>query len=328
MRRTALRGIAAITIVLGALIAILPSSASAQTADSAALSVSPPTSSIDVAPGQSYKKKIGLDNISDLTRVVNVEVNNFAANGEDGEAKLTDEEGGAYSLKEWIHVSPSTATLKPRGHQDFEVTITVPGNAPPGGHFGAVVFSPAVGGNADGASLSVVSQVTSLILLKVPGDAKEAANIQSLTTCTQKDAAKTRCEKSQSMFTGKDFSFTTRVQNTGNVQVIPTGTVTVRNMFGKKVAEIPLTGANVLPDSTRRFETKWTSKHPFGQYKVSVDLKYGTAQQPLSKSTTMWVWPVNLILMGLAVIFVVFFLGWLPRKRWKKALKALAAGGD
>ena len=326
MRRTALRAIAALTAVLAAFVVLPSSSVSAQSADdSAALSVSPPTSSIDVGVGQKYVKKIGLDNISDLTRIVSVEVHNFAANGEDGEARLTQDES-SYSLKDWIKVSPSVATIKPREHQDFEVTITVPPNAPPGGHFGAVVFSPSAGAATGGASLSVVSQVTSLILLRVPGDAKEAASIQSLTACTAKDSTKTKCDKSTSVFRSNDLAFTTRVQNSGNVQVMPQGTITVRNMLGKKVAQIPLTGANVLPDSVRRFETKWKAKHPFGQYKVTVDLKYGSTDQTLSKSTTFWIFPVTTILVGLGVLFAVFFVGWLPRKRWKKAFKALAAG--
>jgi hypothetical protein len=327
MRRTALRGIATIIAVLAALALWLPSSpVAAQTPNgSAALSVSPPTSSIDVAAGQVLKKKISLDNISDLTRTVTVETHNFSANGEDGEARLTEEEG-SYSLRQWIKVNPPTATLAPHGHQDFEVTITVPNNAAPGGHFGALVFSPAAGGAGSGASLSVVSQVSSLILLRVPGDANEAASIHSLNACTTAETEKSRCEKSKKFFTGKDLSFTTRVQNSGNVQVMPQGTVTVRNMFGKKVAEIPVTGANVLPESIRRFESKWSAGNPFGQYKITTDLKYGTEEQTLSKSTTIWIVPVNTILMVLAGLFVIFFLGWLPRKRWKKAFKALAAG--
>jgi uncharacterized transporter YbjL len=109
---------------------------------------------------------------------------------------------------------------------------------------------------------------------------------------------------------------------------MPQGTVTIRNMFGKKVAELPLTSANVLPESVRRFETKWTAKNPFGQYKATVDLKYGTQEQTLTKTTSFWIIPVNTVLAALAVVFVVFFLGWLPRKRWKKAFKALAAGDD
>lgn len=327
MRRTALRAIAATIAVLAALVIGLPAlPAAAQTPDgSAALSVSPPTSSLDVAAGQKLTKKISLDNISNLTRTVTVETHNFAANGEDGEARLTQEEG-SYSLREWIKVSPSKATLKPNGHQEFEITITVPNNAAPGGHFGALVFSPAAGGASEGAALAVVSQVSSLILLRVPGDAHEEASIQSLNVCTPKEAEKSRCEKSKSMFTDGELAFTTRVKNAGNVQVMPQGTVTVRNMFGKKVAELPVNGANVLPESTRRFETKWSAKNPFGQYKVTVDLKYGTEEQTLSKTTTFWILPVTTILIVLGVLFVVFILGWLPRKRWKKAFKALAAG--
>lgn len=327
MRRIATQAMAAFVSAIAALVVLMPSPVEGQAAPegSAALSVSPPTSSIDVASGQKYTKKIGLDNISEITRIVGVEIHNFAANGEDGEARLTQDDG-VYSLKEWIKVTPALATLKPHAHQDFEVEISVPANAPPGGHFGAVVFSPSAGNASDGASLSVVSQVTSLILLRVPGAATEAATIQSLNVCTTKETAIKRCDKPKSFFTGGKLSFNTRVQNSGNVQVTPSGTITVRNMFGRKVAELPVTGANVLPDSTRRFETKWTAKHPFGQYKITIDLKYGTDEKTLHKSTSYWVVPVNAIFIALGVIFIVFFLGWLPRKRWKKALKALAAG--
>lgn len=329
MWRMIRRGLAVIAAVVTAAMLTTPTPVSAQQSQpgSAALSVSPPTSSIDVAPGQKYTKKVGLDNISDIERQVTIDVQNFVASGEDGHAALTTDEG-VYSLKQWISVSPTKATLKPHGHQDFDVTITVPPNAPPGGHFGALVFSPAAPGSSEGASLSVVSQVVSLVLLRVPGDAKEDAAVESFNICKIDPSKKDKCEKSKSFFTGGDLSINTRIRNNGNVQVMPTGTITVRNMFGKKVAELQLKGAQVLPESVRRFETEWKSKRPIGQYKISADLKYGDAQQTLSSSKTIYVLPVGVIGVIVGLLLAGFFLGWLPRKRWKAMIKAFKNAGN
>ena len=233
----------AVSLVFSSAFSPTPASAQAPAppAPTAALSVSPPTSSLNATPGTASTQKIGLDNISDETRNVTVLVQNFSAVGEQGQAQLNTGEG-PYALAQWITVSPASATLEPNGHQDFEVSINVPQNAPPGGHFGAIVFSPNAGEASGGAALSVVSQVTSLILLRVPGDAIEKASVAGVNLCRLKGEA-TTCDKSSGFFQKGPVTLTARLRNEGNVQIQPQGTVTIYNMFGSKLRRSKSTNA-------------------------------------------------------------------------------------
>jgi len=290
---------------------------------SSSLSVSPPTSELDATPGQVITQKIGLDNIADTPQTVAVQVQNFAAQGEQGQAELTQEEG-PYALSQWITVTPARATLPAHGHQDFQARITVPPNAPPGGHFGALVFAPQTTTTNNGASLSVVAQVTSLVLLRVPGNATEKASVAAFDVC-RPSKGKELCDRSQGFVQKGPLTMSLRVKNEGNVQVKPQGTITVYNVFGSKVATIPVEARNVLPDSVRRFDLRWKHGTLFGRYKIKADLTYGTSNQTIHVEKAVWAAPVKTVLLVVVAVVVLFLIVWLPRKRLRKAFKALAS---
>lgn len=332
-RKSAGKRIAALiaAVVMLSLLPLVRNVSPAAAADqpSAALSVSPPTTSLDATPGSKLTQKIGLDNISDDARQITVVITNFGAAGEEGQAQLEDnsDPNSPYSLSQWIAVSPSKTTIPAHGHQDFNVTINVPKNAPPGGHFGAIVFSPEnVGGNG-GASLSVVSRVSSLILLRVPGDATEKASLAGVNIC-KLPKGKVTCDKSTGFFQSGPITMTARLSNEGNVQVQPQGTITIYNMFGSKVATLKIDQRNLLPDSIRRFDTTWKSKTLFGMYKAKFDLTYGTNPQQLHFDKSFIGLPLMTIGIVVFVLILVFLIFWLPRKRIKKAFKAFAAAGE
>lgn len=329
MRRTWTRRLLASSVACmlsaSGVVAAVPAQAETATAGaSSSLSVSPPTTEIDVTPGASSTQKVALDNLADVPQTIDVHVQNFAASGEQGQAALTDDENSPYSLTQWIHISPGKMTIPAHGHQEYQVKIDVPTSASPGGHFGALVFSPTTQSSPSGASLSVVAQVTSLVLLKVPGDAKEQANVASFLPCNAPKQTGA-CDKKSGFLEKGPVTFSLRVKNEGNIQIKPTGTITVRNIFGSKVATIPIEGKNVLPDSVRRFDTKWDHKMLFGMYKAKLEATYGSNQQTLTAETSFWAAPLATVGVALAIVVGVFLLLWIPRKRLRKALKALAS---
>jgi len=64
----------------------------------------------------------------------------------------------------------------------------------------------------------------------------------------------------------------TRVENTGNVHFKPTGTLTIKNMFGSEVTTINLTSQNVLPDSIRQLINEWDPGiTSFGRYTEQIE---------------------------------------------------------
>lgn len=286
------------------------------------LSVSPPTVEVDAQPGEVLKRTVTIDNSSEVSRTLNVVVQNFRATGEGGEADLT-EENGPNALASWIKVSPSKATLEPRGTQDFEVQITVPKTPSPGGHFGALVFEPGV---APGdANVKVVSRITSLILLRIPGDATEKASIAGFTaSVASAKPAEDGTIPSTSFFQKGPVRYSVRVRGEGNVQVKPEIFIEVRNLFGSKIATLKPESRNVLPDSIRRFDADWDQKQFLGPYKAVATVKYGNGVVVTSE-TSFWGAPLKTLGVATLGLLATFLLLWLPRKRLKKAFKALSS---
>src|SRR5665811_1832856 len=62
----------------------------------------------------------------------------------------------------------------------------------------------------------------------------------------------------------KPDGFEIAFKNTGNVHLVPYGTITIKNMFGKVIQTLPVDAYFVLPDSTRYREIMWTKDFSIG----------------------------------------------------------------
>src|SRR4051794_4130462 len=211
-----LRTIAAIALAIGILALPQVAHADAASPESNALAVSPPVVELDGTLGQTLSQKVTLDNISSTPRTVSVSAEPFHASGEEGQAQLTEDGDDANTLASWIKITPNHATIGANGTQDFIATITVPKNASPGGQFAALVFEPQNGG-ATGGSVSIVSRVTSLFLLKLPGNATEKASISSIDISKADTKPDKNGRYSSGMLQKGPVAFHTRIKNEGNI---------------------------------------------------------------------------------------------------------------
>ena len=287
--------------------------ASAQTPapDSAGLTISPPTVELDAAPGQVLTQKYTITNNSTFERDIIPTVQNFDAKNEGGDPNLTSETT-PYEAASWIKVDPARQSAAPNAQVTFEARVTVPRDASPGSHLAALLFegsAPTTPG-----AVSVRAQVTGLMLLRTPGDIVRKASVASFDT-------------DRSLYQAQAVIFATRVRNEGNVHFKPDVTVEVKNLLGTKVATVkPKAQGNVLPNSIRRFDSEW--KHPakFGRYTAKATVKYPDANATYTASTSVWIMPTwRSLIVALGVALVLFFVFWVPRKRWKKAFKALTS---
>lgn len=119
-----------------------------------------------------------------------------------------------------------------------------------------------------------------------------------------------------------------RIRNTGSVHFRPTGTLSVRNMWGGIVARVPANPKQsaVLPNSIRRLDTWWTKttdiaqggfwaevtnewqNFALGRYSATVDVRYGSQNIPLeARTVTFWVlpWALGLLLLGAIIILLL-----------------------
>lgn len=271
------------------------------------LSLHPTNFNLTLNPGQSTTNTITLDNLTSQTVTIQTELRNFTAQGEEGGVSLTQEDT-TYALAKWITVSPSTAVLAPHTSQQFTFSITPPYNAEPGGHFGSIVFATVPPPSAKGIGAALSEQIASLILLEIPGNVKEQADVVSFNT-------------EKPFYEFGPVNFITRVRDDGTVHIQPSGAIEVKGMFGQQF-NVPIENLNILPDAIRIIPATLNKHFLIGKYEATLISVYGTKNEQLTASTEFYAFPVRYGLVALAILIVLFLL----RKRIGKALKALLTG--
>ncbi|KKQ94646.1 MAG: hypothetical protein UT18_C0009G0057 [candidate division CPR2 bacterium GW2011_GWC2_39_10] len=261
-------------------------------------------------PGESITDKVRVTNTSDVEGSYQILIQDFAATGEEGNVSLfeDDQTNHSFSLAKWIQPEPKNFTLKAKEEKTIYFTINVPKDAEPGGHYASVLVN--MGGDVKpSGGASVASRIGSLILLRVSGNIREEANIESFT-------APSYSEKSP-------IEFDLRVKNTGNNHIRPKGTIVITNILGQKVTEVPLDGLNVLPNAIRKIPTTWKPNQMLaGRYTATLVANYGSSNKQLTSTVSFIVFPKWLALVvGTGIILLAVVIS--NKKAVKKLLHKL-----
>lgn len=263
-----------------------------------ALIVHPSNLDVNLTPGSPTSGTIYVMNTTKNALTIQTELRNFTAQGEKGGIALTTE-NIPFSLASWIKVEPSKTEIPAGKEVAFKYTITPPQNAEPGGHFGSVVFAT-VPSAINNTGSAVSQEIAALILAKIPGDAKEDAILESITT-------------DKPFYEFGPVHFTLRVKNQGGVHIQPFGVVEVTDMLGRKF-DAPLDPTNVLPNAVRQINATFNKHLLIGHYQAKIIASYGSGNLPLEGSVDFWAFPLRYAAVGL-VILIIFFL--LRKRLWK-----------
>ncbi len=288
-----------------------------------ALEIGPPVISISGNPGTTVETTISLRDVSTTDLYITGQINDFEANGEDGTPKvILDDTTTPYSFKSWVKpISP--LTLKPKQIKTIKISISIPANASPGGYYGIVRFT-GVPPELEGSGVALNASLGSLIFLKVNGQAKEELSLTEFSANAGGGAS--------SLLEGAPLTFVQRIKNTGNTFEQPVGLVTVKDMFGKVIATLPVNSETrlILSDSTRKFEQKLDSsvignKVLFGKYTAELTV-YGSNNTELKKEITIWIIPYKLIGGAIIALIVVFFVLRFLIRRYNRMIVGRATG--
>lgn len=306
-----------ITVLMGIFLAIifLGRVEGAKAADAGkGVTIIPPSFELYANPGENISDKIRVRNDSGSEVSYQVLVEDFKAVGEEGSVDLIDDTqpNTTYSLAKWVIPEPRSFTLAANQEKEIPFSINVPKDAEPGGHYCSVLFQ--IGGGdpkAAGGGASVASRVGSLILLRVSGNVKEDASVESFSTA-------------QKYYEKGKVNFDLRVKDNGNNHIKPKGTIVITNIFGQKVAEVQLNGLNALPGAIRKMSTEWNPKNTFlaSRYTATLVATYGQQNKSLSATTSFIVFPKYLIYIIAVVLLVIIGLV-VGRKRIRQALHKL-----
>jgi hypothetical protein len=281
-----------------------------------ALTVSPARMEVSGDPGKTLSGDFLIINEQNTDQTYYTSVENFEAQGESGTPSFSG--ASKDGLASWIQVQEKIE-IKKGERVKVPFTITIPSNADAGGHF-AAVFLTTVPPETQGSEVAIGAKVGMLILLRVSGDIKEGGGVLSfLTTNINKYT------------TSLPVHFAYRFSNTGNDRVNPYGFITIKNTFGSVTKEInanPSQG-NILPNSVRKFEVKWSGdgvlpssasffdnvkyqwrNFAIGSYTADLSLQFGTSgtsQSTLSFFIIPWQL-ILVVLIGLFAVYVVLHL--------------------
>lgn len=277
------------------------------------IQVSPVIIDLNSEKGKTYKLKITVTNVTAGDLILKSSAVDFRAKDESGNPYIIDEEqtgqNRAYSFKKWVKPM-SSLYLKTKESRVVSVEVNVPPDAEAGGHYGVIRFSGVSPGLAD-KNVALIASVGVLVLTRVEGRVNEQLSV--------KDIFVEQNRHKKSVLETGPFNLVTRLENTGNVHVKPSGNVTVKNFFGSTIATLQLADQpkNILPASIRRFEQTVDKKWLFGRYTVSFNGVYGVSGKIAQGSASFWVIPYKIITILIAFVAATVWAVKYLLKRYK-----------
>jgi hypothetical protein len=305
---------------------------------SSALSLSPVRLEVSGNPGETVTKQIILTNESENATTYYPSFANFEASGDSGNPSFVEAKN---DIGTWMTM-PESVTLKLKESKTVDISIHIPNDAEPGGHFGAAFWGTAP--TTPNSGVSIGAKTTVLVLLSVNGDVKEAGGLVDFGTVDHKF-----------WHTTLPVSFTYRFKNDGGDRIKPVGKIVLHDIVYLPADTIDAnpTSGNILPNSTRKFTVEWVKNkravdyvapkgaaaaffdaalyewHNFalGPYMAKMNLLYGTEALRVSKSTFFFVFPWQLLICLLVIITIVLWGGRKLIRRYNRHIIQKARAG-
>jgi hypothetical protein len=293
-----------------------------------------PRRDFTVQPGKSVSDTLYIQNLS-LSQDLQVDVKmiDFGAANETGTPALQLGDNTPltpWSLKPFTKL-PASTTIAAGKSANVPITISIPANQGAGSYYSAIEYT-AVNPQTK-ARLNIAASTASLLFVTVPGNAKEQLSLKQF-GAWQSNTNKDGNGVFSGMFvSGSPKEFAYRLENGGNIAEQPSGSMIIKNMFGRTVKEIQDANPKkqlVLLGQTRRIQvcantSVLDSKDPNGQqaqqstcddpgllpgrYTAEIALFYGingSNTQEIIGKATFWYMPWwFLILVVVVILFIV-----------------------
>lgn len=255
---------------------------------------------LSASPGETVRQQTVVTNFRDQEIEVQGVALDFEIVSEEGGVRFANIINENHKLASWIRILTPRFTLKKGETKEVDFEILVPNDAAPGPHWAMLFFQ---GFNIKGdKTIENLDYATALVLLTVKnGDFTERAEIKSFKAIKNKDKG------------GVDLVL--RISNTGNSFLKPKGTMTIYNIWGKKIGEVTLAQSVVFPETISKIVTTFQPQNPLsiGLYKIVLKGYYGTRATEFNQKTTFLVlpweakWP-KYFFGGLVIFSLIYFL--------------------
>ncbi len=289
-----------------------------------------PIVDVTVSAGDQVQETAFINNPSaEDPLTVGISMVDFTSKDETGGPQfLPPTERAVWSARDFINIE-ETATIAPNESLTLPFTITVPADQGAGTYYTALRYSTVT--DTSGGQVGVTASNTTLVFVRVPGDAKELMNLEQFGAFEAAGNGDTGAFKS--FFTSQaPQRLAYRLKNEGDVAEQAKGTIQVTNVFGKEVVkirdanpgkELALRGQTrridlcmideVDKDDKRTGNCVQAIKMP-GRYTATMTLFYGengSESREITAKTSFWYLPAwfiiaSIIIVGLIVLGIVF----------------------
>ena len=256
----------------------LPSLAHGQLKDEPTISVSPGTFEIDVLGGEKIDKEIVIQNYSKLALPIQVKMLSFDASDETGGMIFFEDTADAnISAESWLKATQPEFILDPGEQIRLPISINIPAEAMPGGHYVTMLFEPQLPSfYVPEGSTRILPVVGVLFLINVQKDSLYVGNNSNWLTITSFDfnqfgklalqGLARWFEKTVALLVPKKAvaggvpwaynspprDFIMRIKNNQLFHIKPYGQVSVHNIFSRELISYDVDQFTILPNRTRQ----------------------------------------------------------------------------
>ena len=268
------------------------------------ISAIPPRLEVTLLPGKVKTVDIKVRNDSSTEKNISTTSRDFIVTDDRGtpvQLESNNATQNRWAASTWIQISPTKLALKPGETKTLTVTILVPADALPGGHYAMILHTPTNLSTISQTGASIEANVGTLVYITVPGNIKQDAVVSDFSAPSFKEYG--------------PVDFTTTVANFSDIHITPAGSITVKNWLGGVTADLPLTSTNIFPYTSRNFTNQLSHKWLFGRYTATLNAAYGTAGGVLVASLIFWVIPWRFILLLVVALLLVGVIIYLIKTR-------------
>lgn len=255
-------------------------------------------------PGEESSQQIMVTNRLGEDRDFVVEVEDFSGSYDtDQTVVFFGNVKGPYSMKDYIKPEITQFSLRHGERIVLPIKIKVPKDSEAGGLYASVLVSalPSKDDLNTATGAKVISRLGTLFFVRVAGDVNESAKLQSFKV---KDTPNGFYEKGP-------IPFEIVLKNEGNIHVIPSGKIEIRNLLGKKVGEVTVDEYFAMPNAIRERAVTWNSNNLLGKYTATLSLDMNYQENPTKTEQAVvnfWVIPWKILLSVFVGIIIVWRL--------------------
>lgn len=278
----------------------------------------PGKADLSLKPGDKNTQQIIVTNRLGEDRKFKVEVEDFSGSyNTDETVVFFGDAKGPYSLKDYIKPEITEFSLKHGERIVIPVEISIPADSEPGGLYASVLVSTVPGGEETAKNqgkTKVVSRLGTLFFVRVEGNVKEAGVLQDFKAINSANG----------FYEKAPIPFQIIFKNEGNIHLVPSGKIELKNLWGKKIGEMKVDKYFAMPNSLRERVVNWETGFLLGRYTATLTLDKNYQQEPNEpeiRAVSFWVIPWKILLAALAVIAVAVFLLKLILSKFKFEIK-------